>query len=39
MYAKDDGTAYFARAVSYEHKMFMKLATGVDVIVTDTQSK
>jgi hypothetical protein len=25
---KMDGTAYFARAVSYEHKMFMKLATS-----------
>jgi len=26
------GLAYFARAVSYAHKMFMKFATGVSVI-------
>ncbi len=27
-----DGLAYFARAVSYEYKMFMKSTTGVTVI-------
>jgi hypothetical protein len=28
MHVKDDGKADFARAVSYAHKMFMKLTTG-----------
>jgi hypothetical protein len=27
-----DGAAYFARAVSYKCKMFMKLTTGVNAI-------
>ncbi len=27
-----DGIAYFSRVVSYELKMFMKLATGVNFI-------
>ncbi len=28
IHAMDDITTYFARAVSYKHKMFMKLAPG-----------
>jgi hypothetical protein len=28
----DDGTSYFAKAVSYPHKMFMKLTTGAFTI-------
>jgi hypothetical protein len=40
----NDGTTYFARAVSYVRKMFMKSTTGVDVIkffflVTDGETK
>jgi hypothetical protein len=27
-----DGTAYFAKAISYSRKMFMKLTKGVNVI-------
>jgi hypothetical protein len=39
-----DGTTYFARAVSYEFKMFMKSTTGSTVIklfsfVADAASK
>ncbi len=29
---KMNGTAYFATAVSYNHKMFMKWTTGTNVI-------
>ncbi len=32
MQAMDDITTYFARAVSYKHKMFMKPAQGVNFI-------
>ncbi len=28
LHAMNNGTAFFARAVSYSHKMFMKLITG-----------
>jgi len=41
----DDGTTYFARAVSYVGKMFIKLTTGVNVriplfsCVVDTLTK
>jgi hypothetical protein len=31
MHAKD-GVAYFARAVIYAHKMFMKCTTGINVV-------
>jgi hypothetical protein len=31
MVAIEDGTAYYARVESYERKMFMKLARGVNV--------
>ncbi len=30
MHAMDDGTDYFAEAVSYMRKMLMKLTTGVN---------
>jgi hypothetical protein len=30
--AMDGGKACFAKAVSYEHKTFMKLTTGIGVI-------
>jgi hypothetical protein len=39
-----DGIAYFATAIRYDCKMFMKLTTGVNVIktffyITDTLGK
>jgi hypothetical protein len=43
-HAVKDGTAYFVRAVSYIHKMFIKSTTGVELIklfffVTDEEVK
>jgi hypothetical protein len=32
MRVEKDGTAYFARAVRYIHKMFIKSTTGVKLI-------
>ncbi len=38
MQAMDDITTYFPRAVSYKHKMFMKLAPG-DQFISILRSK